>query len=82
MFSLSAPWEEKATPHRFRHTFVRILLEKGVPVPDVAELVGDTEATLRIHYAKWIKTRQDRLSRILQEAFEDKPGPRVLSIRG
>ena len=82
VFSLSGPWEEKPTPHRSRHTFVRLLLEKGIPVPDVADLVGDTDATLRIHYAKWIKTRQDRLSKILQDAFEDKPGPRVVSIRG
>ena len=71
VFKLAGPFEEKATPHRFRHTFARILLEKGVPVADVAELLGDTEAIVRRYYAKWIKGRQVRLSRILQEAFED-----------
>ena len=40
VFELAGPFEEKATPHRFRHTFVRILLEKGLPVGDVAELMG------------------------------------------
>lgn len=79
VFALAGPWEEKPTPHRFRHTFVRILLEKGVPVPDVAELIGDSEETLRRHYSKWIRSRQDRLTKILQEAFEDKP--RLVAIR-
>jgi len=77
VFKLAGPFEETATPHRFRHTFARILLEKGVPVPDVAELIGDTEAVVRRYYAKWIKARQVRLSRILQEAFEDQPQPRA-----
>lgn len=81
VFSLSGAWEEKPTPHRFRHTFVRILLEKGVPVSDVAELIGDTEEMVRTAYSRWIKTRQDRLTKILQQAFEDKPKPRVVSIR-
>jgi integrase len=34
VFALAAPFDEHPTPHRFRHTFVRILLEKGVPVAD------------------------------------------------
>ena len=81
MFQLAGPFDEKPTPHRFRHTFARILLEKGVPVADVAELIGDTEDIVRRYYAKWIKSRQVRLSRILQEAFEDKARPRIVAIR-
>lgn len=80
VFELAGPFEEKATPHRFRHTFVRILLEKGVPVPDVAELIGDTEEIVRKHYSRWIASRQDRLTRILQDAFADKPTPKVIPI--
>src|SRR5581483_677038 len=57
VFELAGPFEEKATPHRFRHTFVRILLEKGVPVADVAELIGDTEEMVRKHYSRWIASR-------------------------
>lgn len=76
VFELAGPWETPPHPHKFRHTFVRILLEKGVPVPDVAELIGDTEQILRKHYAAWIPGRQDRLSRILQEAFSDRSHPR------
>lgn len=81
VFDLAGPWENPAHPHRFRHTFVRILLEKGVPIPDVAELIGDTEEILRRHYAAWIPGRQERLSKILQEAFEGKRKARLVSIR-
>lgn len=80
VFDLAGPFEEKPTPHRFRHTFARILLEKGVPVADVAELIGDTERMVTLHYAKWIQTRQDRLTRILQDAFADKPRPKLVAM--
>jgi integrase len=69
----NAKFSAKATPHRFRYTFVRILLEHGVPVPDVAELSGDTEAIIRKHYIKWVPALQERLDKILQEAFARKP---------
>lgn len=81
IFELAGPWESPPHPHKFRHTFVRILLEKGVPVPDVAELIGDSEQILRKHYAAWIPGRQDRLSRILQDAFSDRLQGKVVSIR-
>jgi integrase len=81
IFSLAGPFEEKPHPHRFRHTFVRILLEKGVPIADVAELIGDTEDMVRRHYLQWVQTRQDRLTQILQEAFDDKPKPKIVAIR-
>ena len=65
--------DERATPHRFRHTFARILLQRGVPVADVADLLGDDEKTVREHYARWVPERQARLTKILKEAFGDKP---------
>ena len=54
VFAVAGPFEEKPTPHRFRHTFVRILLERGVSPRDVAELIGDTEQMVLKHYAKWV----------------------------
>lgn len=81
VFKLAGEFDERPTPHRFRHTFVRILLENGVPVADVAELIGDTEEIVRRHYAKWVPERQARLSNILKQAFEDKPKPKVVAIR-
>jgi integrase len=74
-FELAGPFEEPATPHRFRHTFARILLQRGVPVADVADLLGDDEKTVRLHYARWVPERQERLTRILKDAFSGKPGP-------
>lgn len=66
-------FDQKFNPHRFRYTFIRILLEYGVPVPDVAELAGDTEEVIWKYYAKWVPERQNRLTNILKEAFEQKP---------
>lgn len=80
VFKLGGPFQEPPTPHRFRHTFVRILLEKGVPVADVAELIGDTEEIVRRHYARWVPERQARLTNILKEAFSDKPRPKLIAM--
>ena len=82
VFKLAGPFNERPTPHRFRHTFVRILLEKGVPVADVAELIGDTEEVVRRHYAQWVPERQARLTKILRDAFDDKPKPKLVAIHG
>jgi integrase len=79
VFDLAGPFEEKPTPHRLRHTFVRILLEKGVPDTEVATLIGDTVEILRRHYARWIPGRQERLSRILKDAFEGKAKPHLVT---
>jgi len=75
VFDLAGPFEEKPTPHRFRSTFVRILLQNGVSTADAAMLIGDTEQILLKHYAKWVPERQTRLTRILQDAFEDRATP-------
>ena len=74
-FEAAAPFDHAATPHRFRHTFARMLLQRGVPIPEVATLLGDTEQVVRTSYAAWVPERQARLTRILQDAFggESKP---------
>jgi site-specific recombinase XerD len=82
VFKLAGPWEQRPTPHRLRHAFVRILLEHGVPDTDVAELIGDTVEVLRRHYAKWLPGRQKRLSNILRDALGDKPRPRLIAMPG
>jgi integrase len=70
-------------PHRFRHTFVRLLLQHGVSTADVAELIGDTEEMVRKHYARWVPERQERLTRILQEALTGKiEPPKLVAIPG
>lgn len=82
VFKMAGPFDEPAMPHRFRHTFVRMLLEKGVPVADVAELIGDTEEVVRKHYASWVPERQARLTKILKEAFAVKPKPKLVALPG
>ena len=82
VFELTGKFEEPPTPHRFRHTFARILLQRGVPLADVADLLGDDEKTVREHYSRWVPERQARLTKILKEAFEDKPKPKLVSIKG
>lgn len=78
VFELAGEFEDPPTPHRFRHTFARILLQRGVPVADVADLLGDDEDTVREHYARWVPERQARLTNILQDAFTDKPKPKLV----
>ena len=82
VFKLARSFDEKPTPHRFRHTFARILLQRGVPVADVADLLGDDEDTVREHYARWVPERQARLTRILKDAFRDQPKPKLIAIAG
>ena len=81
VFELAGKFDETPTPHRFRHTFARILLERGVPVADVADLLGDDEKTVREHYSRWVPERQARLTKILKDAFDDKPRPKLVAIR-
>ena len=79
LWALCGPWKEKPHPHRFRHTFARILLNRpGVEVRDVAELLGNTEQMVRKHYAAWIPERQERLTALLKAAFNDSPRPNVV----
>jgi hypothetical protein len=56
-------------------------LQRGVPIADVADLLGDDEKTVRGHYSRWVPERQARLTKILKDAFDDKPKPKLVSIR-
>jgi integrase len=70
VFSDAGPFKEHPVPHRFRHTFVRVQLQRGVSVDDVAELIGDTPDMVRRHYARWVPERQERLTGLLKQAYE------------
>jgi len=71
VFTAAGPFAEHPVPHRFRHTFVRVQLQRGVSVDDVAELIGDTPEMVRRHYARWVPERQNRLTAIMKVAYED-----------
>ena len=78
VWDLCGVWKVKPEPHRFRHTFARILLQKpGVTVRNVAELMGDTEEMILKHYGAWVPERQENLTRVLREAFGDTPQPKA-----
>ncbi len=65
------------TPHIFRHTFVRLLLQRGVSPRDVADLIGDTEEVVLKHYARWVPERQERLTNILRQKLSTAPKPKL-----
>jgi hypothetical protein len=58
------------------------LQKPGVTVRDVAELLGNTEDVVRRAYSAWVPERQARLTKILQEAFDDRPKPKLVAMPG
>ena len=82
LWKLCGPWKENPTPHRYPHTFARILLQRpGVTIRDVAELLGNSEQMVRKHYAAGIPERQERLTAVLKAAFSERPRPNVDEMR-
>lgn len=65
------PFDRPVTPHRLRHTFARMLFEKGKPATRVAELMGDTVETVLANYAGWCSELQDAATADLQDVFSD-----------
>jgi integrase len=51
--------------HRFRHTLATETLGKGATMGEVADILADSEATVRRHYAKWSDERQARQDELL-----------------
>jgi len=47
--------------HRFRHTLATELLGRGATFEDVADILGNSPAVVRKHYAKWSPARQKRI---------------------
>jgi site-specific recombinase XerD len=59
---------ERAHPHRFRHSLASEILGKGGTIEDAANILGDSPATIRRHYAKWTaeyQARQDLVIRMV-----------------
>lgn len=56
----------KAHAHRFRHTLATRLLEDGASFEEVADILGNSPAIVRKHYAKWSKGRQERIDRLME----------------
>jgi integrase len=59
--------------HRLRDTFAVDLLQKGVPLEEVSKLLGhDSIKTTEKSYAKWVKSRQDRLDKLVTATWKKK----------
>jgi len=68
-----------ACTHRFRHTLATEMLEMGATFEEVADVLGDSPAIIRKHYAKWSAGRQARISDLLARLWHaKKPKPEVL----
>lgn len=62
--------EVKGHPHQFRHYFSVELLSLGLPIEDVAILLGHSSSAITAkHYAAFVKTRQERLEANLMKAW-------------
>lgn len=62
-------FSERPHPHKFRHTFAATLLQQGVPLRIVAQYLGDTETTVRKHYAKFCVAEQMEAAAVLADAM-------------
>ncbi len=62
-----------AHAHRFRHTLATRLLGKGATFDEVADILGNTAPTVRKHYGKWSKGRQDNIDRLMLDHFQTLP---------
>ncbi len=72
-----------ACSHRFRHTLATEVLEMGGTFEDAADTLGDTEAIVRKHYAKWSAGRQARISDLLARIWHTKiSGAQPIEIGG
>lgn len=69
----------KATPHMFRHTLVRDLLEAGTPMEEIAELLGNSMKIVEKYYSKWDTRRQARLEKRLEDFWQNDPLTKTLT---
>ena len=51
----------KAFVHNFRHSFATDLLTQGIPIDDVAALLGNSVRIVEKHYAHLVKSRRDAI---------------------
>jgi integrase len=66
--------------HRFRDTFAVSLLLAGVPVEDVAILLGHaTPATTSKHYSPWVQARREKLEERVSRTWKLTPKYAVIA---
>lgn len=69
VFELAGIPEEKAFIHNFRHTFATDLLARGVPIEDVAILLGNSVRIVEKHYSHFVLARRERLEQRVRQLW-------------
>jgi site-specific recombinase XerD len=74
---------DEGHPHQLRDSFAVTMLEKGVPLEDVSKMLGhDSIRTTERYYAKWVKSRQDRLDSLVVATWTTTPTPTTPTKKG
>ncbi|MFC9538680.1 site-specific integrase [Lysinibacillus sp. NPDC056959] len=60
---------KKITPHGLRHTYATIMCARGVPIPIVAKMIGDTPNTVIEYYAHSMKDKEKEAVQILSKVL-------------
>jgi integrase len=59
----------KCHAHRWRHTFIIECLSSGIPVSEVAAIVGNSPRVIEQSYSQWCKKRQDVLNEAVKATW-------------
>jgi integrase/recombinase XerD len=62
--------DQHMVSHRLRDTFAVSLLSRGVPLEEVAKMLGNSIKVCEKHYGKWVQSRQDRLDTLVTGTFK------------
>jgi integrase len=66
-------WESSAFPHMWRHTLVRDLYVRDVPVRQIADILGDEPATVTKHYSQFDRLRHRKAMATLGDLYRFDP---------
>jgi integrase len=69
VFEIAQIPEHKAFIHNFRHSFATDLLTRGIPIEDVAALLGNSVKIVEKHYAHLVKARRERIEQRVRELW-------------
>ena len=60
----------KCHAHRWRHTFIIECLWRGIPVSEVAAIVGNSPRIIEQHYSQWCQQRANVLNAAVKSMWE------------
>ncbi len=69
-----------AHAHRYRHTLATRLLEGGASLEEIADILGNSPAIVRKHYAKWSQGRQNNIDKRMLAHFGTEQAPNAVTI--